>query len=151
EDRYATALELAADVEHWLADEPVAAYREPWTGRARRWARRHRAAVAAVAAAVAALVVLGGVGAWGLGQPAAERSAEAAKHEADRRTEVERARLAVAAALAQAKRLQGQALWAEAEEALDKVTALAGAAGLRQRLEHARTNLRLVKKLDDIR
>jgi hypothetical protein len=28
-ERYATALELAADVERWLADEPVTAYREP--------------------------------------------------------------------------------------------------------------------------
>jgi serine/threonine protein kinase len=30
EDRYATALALSADIEHWLADEPVTAYREPW-------------------------------------------------------------------------------------------------------------------------
>ena len=29
EDRYATALELAADVKRWLADEPVTAWREP--------------------------------------------------------------------------------------------------------------------------
>ena len=28
--RYATAAELAADVQHWLADEPVSAWREPW-------------------------------------------------------------------------------------------------------------------------
>jgi serine/threonine protein kinase len=41
-DRYGTALELAADVERWLADEPVAAWREPWPTRARRWMRRHR-------------------------------------------------------------------------------------------------------------
>jgi hypothetical protein len=40
--RYATALELAADVERWLADEPVAAYREPLVARSRRWMRRHR-------------------------------------------------------------------------------------------------------------
>ncbi len=44
-DRYATTLELAADVEHWLADEPVAVYAEPWTARTTRWARRHRTAV----------------------------------------------------------------------------------------------------------
>jgi serine/threonine protein kinase len=42
EDRYSTVLALAGDLEHWLADEPVTAYREPWTGRLRRWARRHR-------------------------------------------------------------------------------------------------------------
>ena len=48
QDRYATALELAADVEHWLADEPVAAYPEPWTARAGRWTRRNRTAVVSV-------------------------------------------------------------------------------------------------------
>jgi serine/threonine protein kinase len=44
--RYATARALADDIERWLADEPVAAYDEPWTVRARRWTRRHRTAVA---------------------------------------------------------------------------------------------------------
>jgi serine/threonine-protein kinase len=41
-ERYASAKELAAEVERWLADEPVAAYAEPWTGRVRRWVKRHR-------------------------------------------------------------------------------------------------------------
>ena len=45
EDRYPTALALAEDVEHWLADEPVTAWREPLRDRARRWARRNRTAV----------------------------------------------------------------------------------------------------------
>jgi serine/threonine-protein kinase len=40
--RYPTALELAADVEHWLADEPSSAYREPLAARSRRWIRHHR-------------------------------------------------------------------------------------------------------------
>jgi formylglycine-generating enzyme required for sulfatase activity len=47
EARYAGPLELARDVEHWLADAPVSAYREGWVGPAGRWARRHRPAVAA--------------------------------------------------------------------------------------------------------
>jgi tetratricopeptide (TPR) repeat protein len=51
-DRYAGALALAADVQHWLADEPVAAHREPWSARARRWGRRHRTFVTGAAAAV---------------------------------------------------------------------------------------------------
>jgi tetratricopeptide (TPR) repeat protein/tRNA A-37 threonylcarbamoyl transferase component Bud32 len=63
EDRYATALELKGDVEHWLADEPVRAYREPWTARTRRWVRRHRAAVATAAAAGLIALLLGG-GGW---------------------------------------------------------------------------------------
>lgn len=61
EDRYASAKDLAEDVEHWLADEPVSAWPEPWTVTARRWAGRHRTLVASAAAvlvvATAALVV----------------------------------------------------------------------------------------------
>jgi serine/threonine protein kinase/tetratricopeptide (TPR) repeat protein len=49
--RYATALELAAEIEHWLADEPVRAWPEPWTRRARRWVGRHRALASGAAAA----------------------------------------------------------------------------------------------------
>ena len=45
-DRYATAAELAGDLERWLADEPVLAYQEPFLEKAARWARRHRTAVA---------------------------------------------------------------------------------------------------------
>jgi serine/threonine-protein kinase len=41
QDRYGSALELAKDVEAWLADEPVAAHAEPWGTRLRRWARKH--------------------------------------------------------------------------------------------------------------
>ncbi len=60
EDRYATALELAADVRRWLADEPVSAYAEPLDVRARRWMRRHRTLVTtAVATLVVGLVILG--------------------------------------------------------------------------------------------
>jgi hypothetical protein len=56
-DRYATAADLAADVERFLADEPVTARREPAVERLARLARRHRGAslVAAVALAVLAL------------------------------------------------------------------------------------------------
>src|SRR5262249_48509365 len=52
EDRYPSALELASDLEHWLADEPVAVYREPWTQRLTRWMRRHRTGVAAAGVAL---------------------------------------------------------------------------------------------------
>jgi tetratricopeptide (TPR) repeat protein len=51
EDRYATALDLAADLERWLADEPVSAYREPILLRLSRWSRRH----------VVGLTVVGGL------------------------------------------------------------------------------------------
>jgi serine/threonine-protein kinase len=62
EARYASARALAEDIEHWLADEPVSAWREPWPLQARRWAKRHRTAVAAaVVALVAGVVGLGAV------------------------------------------------------------------------------------------
>ncbi len=50
--RYPSAAALGADVQHWLADEPVSAWREPWTTRARRWVARNRTAVAAGVAAL---------------------------------------------------------------------------------------------------
>ena len=59
QDRYRTARALADDLEHWLADEPVLAYREPWTTRLARWAKRHKTLVTTSAALVlAALVAL---------------------------------------------------------------------------------------------
>ncbi len=58
-DRYAGAQDLAAEVERWLADEPVKAFREPWTMRTRRWFGRHR--VATTAAVVGAVVAIAGL------------------------------------------------------------------------------------------
>ncbi len=60
-DRYPSARALAHEVEHWLADEPVAAYPERLPTRLARWGRRHKALVAGAAAllvtAVAALTL----------------------------------------------------------------------------------------------
>jgi serine/threonine-protein kinase len=77
DDRYASAQELAADVEHWLADEPVTAYRESWPARAFRWARRHRTLVTGTTAAL----VVAGLGLWALLalQAAADRREVAAR------------------------------------------------------------------------
>jgi serine/threonine-protein kinase len=61
-DRYGSARELADEVEHWLADEPVAAYREPWSVRLARWGRRHRTLVSGAAALLATAVVGLGLG-----------------------------------------------------------------------------------------
>ncbi len=51
-ERYASALELADDVEHWLADEPVSTYREPWRERTRRFLRKHRTLATSAAATI---------------------------------------------------------------------------------------------------
>ncbi len=58
EDRYPTARALADDVERWMADEPVTAYRDPWMTTAWRWLRRHRTAATA-AGLLASIGVLG--------------------------------------------------------------------------------------------
>ncbi len=50
--RYGSPQDLAGDVEKWLADEPVAAHREPIGVRMRRWLRRHPKSVAGLAAAL---------------------------------------------------------------------------------------------------
>jgi serine/threonine-protein kinase len=78
-DRYATAKALAADVERWLADEPVAAYREPAGARLRRWVRRHAKLVTGIGVALAAGVAALGLLAWQREQARAAVAAEQAQ------------------------------------------------------------------------
>jgi serine/threonine-protein kinase len=56
-DRYPTPNALAADLEKWLADEPVTAYREPWSQRLARWERRNRTTIVAGAVLLVTAVV----------------------------------------------------------------------------------------------
>jgi serine/threonine-protein kinase len=69
-DRYSNPRALAEDIEHWLADEPVAAYREPWQDRLGRWLRKHQTLVASAAAVLF-------MAACAAGLVAAQRSAHA--------------------------------------------------------------------------
>ena len=52
QDRYSTPVELAEEVEAFLADERVAAWPEPIWSRVRRWFRHHRAALTGVIASL---------------------------------------------------------------------------------------------------
>ena len=52
--RYDSCRALADDVEQWAADEPVAAWREPWSRTLVRWLTRHRTGVTAAGAALLA-------------------------------------------------------------------------------------------------
>src|SRR6185437_5357878 len=61
-DRYPAPRALADDVERWMADEPVTAWREPFGRRLRRWARRNRTIVTAAAALLLTAVVALSVG-----------------------------------------------------------------------------------------
>jgi serine/threonine-protein kinase len=56
-DRYSSCRALAEDVERWMADEPVTAWREPRVRTLLRWLTRHRTGVTGAAAAVLAGVV----------------------------------------------------------------------------------------------
>src|SRR5262249_12578846 len=57
-DRYATAQELADDLERYLKDEPIRAKRpSPWQ-RVRKWARRHRPVVTSAVVAFAVVVIM---------------------------------------------------------------------------------------------
>jgi serine/threonine-protein kinase len=87
-DRYAQAAELAEDVQRYLADEPVRAWREPWKARARRWVKRHRTAVTGAAAAVGVAAVCLAVATALLGTANRRlEQANSAEHEARARAE----------------------------------------------------------------
>jgi serine/threonine protein kinase len=61
EQRYGSAKEMAADLERWLADERVSAYRETVWESLGRWVRRHRTLVtSSLAVLLVAVLLLGG-------------------------------------------------------------------------------------------
>jgi serine/threonine-protein kinase len=69
-DRYESVQALKSDLERWLADEPVTAFREPWPDRLGRWGRKHQTLVTSAAAALF-------MAACAAGLVAAQRSAHA--------------------------------------------------------------------------
>src|SRR5262249_32933873 len=69
------ALDLAEDIEHWLADEPVSAWPEPLKVRMVRWARQHKPLVSGAAAALLVAVLATGIGVFWYQQVEAERHA----------------------------------------------------------------------------
>jgi tetratricopeptide (TPR) repeat protein len=126
-DRYPSPGALAGDVERWLADEPVSAYRDPWRTRAARWARRNKPTAAAsiilLVVAVAALA-LGTFLIWR--EAGRARAAEqASTREASRARQAERrTQDLLAASYADAARLASQrGAWQTALADFDKALA----------------------------
>ncbi len=80
EDRYTTPGALAEDLHRWLADEPIVAWREPWSVRARRWTRRHGHQVAISFLLLLLLAVVVAAAGWTLNE---RKNAEIATRKAD--------------------------------------------------------------------
>src|SRR5262249_28740705 len=64
EERYESAAALAEDVQRWLADEPVSAYREPLRVRLNRVLRRYKGLVAGAAVVLLSVSLVSSVLAW---------------------------------------------------------------------------------------
>jgi tetratricopeptide (TPR) repeat protein len=101
-DRYATAGELARDVQRWLADEPVTAYPDPLTVKMGRLARRYRTAVVSAVVLLFTITVLVSVGLVVLGEAHAQRTVALAEAR-DRAKREQKAREALDGALAEVK------------------------------------------------
>jgi tetratricopeptide (TPR) repeat protein/tRNA A-37 threonylcarbamoyl transferase component Bud32 len=93
DQRYRTALALAEDVEHWLADEPVSAWPEPVTVRLGRWALRHRPLVTGAAAALLVGLFALAAGAFWYQQDQAARYADGLLQKQQAQEELGRAAL----------------------------------------------------------
>jgi eukaryotic-like serine/threonine-protein kinase len=94
EARYGTALALAADLEHWLAGEPVSAWPEPVRVRVRRWVARHSTLVTAGAVALVLSAVLAVVTTLWFAAAERERAADDRERIARESAEQRRAQLA---------------------------------------------------------
>jgi serine/threonine protein kinase/tetratricopeptide (TPR) repeat protein len=136
--RYPTCMKLAEDIEHWLADEPVSAWPEPWTVRTGRWTRHHKASVSATAAALLAVALLGGGGwIW-------------YRHEKDLRavraaSQINHALTAANQLWAEARATGSPKAWMEAKAAAQRAEEIAAVIdveeGLRQRVEELQEEL----------
>ncbi|MAT68556.1 MAG: hypothetical protein CMJ58_03445 [Planctomycetaceae bacterium] len=137
--RYATALELAEDVERYMADDAVEAYDEPAGRRMARWARRHRRAMQVAALSTLALV--------GMTLAFSARMASVAREQAQARMASERASHEAFGSEARAVAI---ALRFQIERRLDAVESAAADRGLAQAVaELAQADLQGLAALDN--
>jgi serine/threonine-protein kinase len=138
--RYETANAFAADVQRYLADEPVLACPPSAWYRVRKFARRNRRPLAAAAVLGLALLVAVGSVAWAVG----DREARWAKLTGE-----------VESILQDVDRLEGEQKWPEALAAAERAeAAMAGGEAddaMRERLGARRRELAFVVRLERIR
>ncbi len=135
-DRYATAQELADDLNNFCQDRPIKARRQPLLTRFRRWARRHKALVTSCILVLLTALLLGG---GGLGWQQLKLAA------------VEQA---VGADLREADLLQNEERWPEALQVLERAAgrlATGGSQRLREGVELRRKNVAMVAELEEAR
>lgn len=131
QNRYATPRALADDVERWLADEPVSAWREPRFIRVRRWLGRHRALVLMVG--VGAVVTLFGLAAVSAIQAQANRrlvAANNAERAARLQADADRQEAEIERKAAHAQRLEAQRQTASLDLERGQTVADGGETGL---------------------
>jgi tetratricopeptide (TPR) repeat protein len=111
DDRYDSCKVLADDIERWMADEPVTAWREPMSRRLRRWGRRNRtpmaAAMVGLLASLMGLAVVTGVQARA---NSALRKANAATNQALQQTREAQDETQIALAQSEESRRQAEAV-----------------------------------------
>jgi eukaryotic-like serine/threonine-protein kinase len=133
--RYKTAAALADDLLRFLHGEPISARPVGFLERSMKWARRHPATVVGLAAGFVLVLIL----TIGL------TSAEIQRSQRDRAIELD---------LSQMTNLQERAQWDDAEKSILSAEARlngGGSAAVRQRVEQAHRDLKLVIRLDNIR
>jgi WD40 repeat protein len=122
DDRYTSARVLADDLDRWLADQPVSAWKEPWTVRLRRWVARHRTLVTATAAALVVAVVGLGLSSILLGAAYdSERQAKELELGERRRAQEQEKEAVAQRKRAQKKEKEAQSQRANAERQRDEV------------------------------
>jgi eukaryotic-like serine/threonine-protein kinase len=121
-ERYRSAQELADEVQRWLADEKVVAYRENARERIARWTKRHRAWTQAAAVLLVAIATISTVSYLGVRQ--ARRKELAARRQVDEQNSRDERRIQGLQAAVQDDVVAGQAAlsaqdWDRAVERLD--------------------------------
>jgi tetratricopeptide (TPR) repeat protein len=139
-ERYARALDLAADLGRFLNDEPIRARRPTLARRAERWARRHRALIWAAAGFLAALGALAASAGWVAHDRAGRQARTAA---------------AVQAALEEGRRCLKERKWPLGQAAARRAEALLAGGDceeeLRQGASELLDDLRLAARLEEVR
>jgi eukaryotic-like serine/threonine-protein kinase len=139
--RYATAGELADDLQRFLEDKPIRARRPSWAEQARKWARRHRPVVwSAAAALLVTLAALAGSVGWVVRDQAARQARIASE---------------LQATVEKAQQFQWEARLPEALTAARHAEVLlandGGSRELRQTVRELLADLGMVARLDEIR